>query len=182
MVPCTLVEDAMPINYHLKSELTITLLCKLFSICYTAVQVKKLLCNCNQGTIMKKMWMIFHYTCKGNHHMQPPNRPFCHQQTWMEHKVGHWYSGSSLIWTPIVRTPANLNNKSECSIGVFCEQVYVLLEYLNWALCIINGITNPNKFTNLKRLLVKLRTELFRLVRFHCTEVCLSEGISQLLS
>jgi len=38
---------------------------------------------------------------------------------------------SSLIQTPIIQTPANLNSKSDYSIRVFYEQVYVLLEYLN---------------------------------------------------
>ena len=34
------------INYHLKSEVSITLCCRLFSTCYTAVQIE----NCSKST------------------------------------------------------------------------------------------------------------------------------------
>ena len=38
------------------------------------------------------------------------------------------YSRSSLIRTPVIRTLANPNSRSDCSIRVFCQLVCVILE------------------------------------------------------
>ena len=54
MVPCTLLNGAMPINYYLKSEVSVMLRCQLCSTHYTAVQIK----NCSNSI------SVF----KSNHH------------------------------------------------------------------------------------------------------------------
>ena len=46
MVPRAPVKGAVPINYHLKSEVSIALCCQLCLTCYTAVQIK----NCLKAT------------------------------------------------------------------------------------------------------------------------------------
>ena len=63
-------------DYHLKSEISIMLRCRLCSTCYTAVRIK----NCLKSTFAIKIATMtntddFHYA-KGSHHVLSPNRHF----------------------------------------------------------------------------------------------------------
>ena len=77
-------------------EVSISLLCQLFSTCYIIVQIK----NCLRSTSVFKVATMantddFHYALKEAIGLQPPNQRFrCHQR-WMERRVGHWEESTS---------------------------------------------------------------------------------------
>ena len=64
--------DARPnhINYRLKSEVSITLRCRLCSTRYTAVRIK----NCLKSTSAIKIATMKNTDYFGSHHVLPPNR------------------------------------------------------------------------------------------------------------
>jgi len=77
---------AVPLNYHLNSELSIMLHCLLYSTRYTAVQIRnhsviKVATMKNTDDFCyKKETITWHHQID----------TFCCQQRWMEHKWGHW--------------------------------------------------------------------------------------------
>jgi len=61
--------SATPINYRLRSQVSITLLFQQF---LTLKQYESKSISVIKVATMKNM-DAFHYTCKGSHHVQPPN-------------------------------------------------------------------------------------------------------------
>jgi len=75
------------INYHLKSEVAITLYCQLCSACYQPVRIEKYLKSNRVIKVASMKNMENFLLWRGSHHQIDT---FCCQQRWIEHKGGHW--------------------------------------------------------------------------------------------
>ena len=70
-IPKEMVPHAQLYRYDLKSEVSITLRCQLYSTCYTAVRIK----NCLKSTSAIKIALQIRIisVMKGSHHVLSPN-------------------------------------------------------------------------------------------------------------
>ena len=86
LIPHQKVPCASAINYHLKSEVSITLRCQPCLTCYTALQIK----NCSKSTSAIEVATMTISVMKGSHHVLPPNRHLLLSAKMNGHKGGHW--------------------------------------------------------------------------------------------
>ena len=125
MVPHAPVKSAIPINYRLKSEVSIMLLCQLFSTRYTVIRIKTYIVKkylCNQGSHYEKYkWFPLRKPwCKTT-----KLTLFCCQKRWMEHKGGHW-----LVYEECM----------VCTVGMSCTEATLNSEKFKLVILVISSL------------------------------------------